>query len=403
MKKLISILVALAMMMTLAITAFAVPNVTGTDGQSAAAAISKTFKVPEGTTFPTASFDFIFTNVAAESNTGAPAIDVDPITYSSTDTKTAEDGVVAITKDTGNFLSGVVFPAAGRYVYTVIEQNNSTKVTGETWTDSQAEYKVTIDVANGENGLYVKNIAVQKTKDDAGNAVTGEGKVNPADPTDGKANGFNFVNTYTKKASVDDPDGGDPEDPVDPDHPEDPTKDDTGLYVEKSVVGELGDKTKDFTFNVLVAKPALVSTTAYKAQIVDIKTNADVGSEITFTPGTAKDVTLKHGQRLVFKDLDYGAKVTVIEAADADYKGALTEAGLESAAANTAVTAYDAELITDTATRGKTVYNQNKQDDGTTPTGILMNNLPYILLAVVAAGGLIAYLMMKRREANAEA
>ena len=81
MKKLISILVAFAMMAMLAVTAaFAADEQPGSDvpagdtQKSADAVIGKYLKVADGVEVPDATFTFTFTPKASDTNAGGPAL-----------------------------------------------------------------------------------------------------------------------------------------------------------------------------------------------------------------------------------------------------------------------------------------------------------------------------------------
>ena len=394
MKKLISILVAFAMMMTLCVSAFAA--VAGTEGSPATGSLTKDFQVADDVTAPNAAFTFNFTQDAADAvKKDVPAI---TISYANGEKgiKTADLGLTNL------------YTSAGRYNYTVAEAEtgwaeDSDANTTETLDYSKATYKMIVDVANKSDGsgVYVKNIAVQKLTNDDGSAVTGEEKVNPSTPTEpGQGNGFKFENVYGKDTKTT-PDGE--EDPK----PSDPDDDDTGdnglLYIEKKVAGDLADHEKQFDFSLTLTKPSVLTNAqkaepTYKYQIIDLETK-QAGAVQTGTYGQALVFQLKHNERLVVTEAIAGSAWEASETVDADYDPAAAAANATVNAANSGATAGKIAKGTNNDLRVTNTYNK----EGTTPTGILMNNLPYILLAVVAAGGLIAYLMMKRREANAEA
>lgn len=384
-KKLLAILLVIAMATMLCVSAFAEPagpNVTGTEESQAAAAITKELKMPVGTNTPAATFSFHFD--------GTPSIADQSVTFTAADTGSDSGDVKTVYKTTGNFVpSAASFGHAGRYEYTVTETANTyTAADTEKMTYSQAEYKVTIDVANGakDGDLYIKNVAVQQIKEDDGTASPTNDKVDPsvpgADDTDGNA--FKFSNIYVKTAEEDDTDTTDPENPKDPN----PENDGTGLYVAKVVSGDMGDKTKAFTFNVKVTAPSLSSKAGYTAEIVDVNESGKVLRTLTFTSGTAKTVELADGQRLIFNDLDIGAAFEVSESAAEGYTAVVSGTGTVAEGVSTGRVAEASDNVTVTNT---------SNDDSTTPTGILMNNLPYIILLLLVVGGLTGYIVSKRR------
>lgn len=430
-KKLTSILVTGAMIAsiggTTAMTSFAAdttPKVT---------AITKTFQMPVGTTTPDVSFTY---NFKAVEGYGSNA-DLTTKTFTKTIAFDEDDGVATgdvktVTKSTdaifGTKDAEVVFPHAGRYAFEATELiGNETGVTYD-----YAKYTLYVAVANlaDGSGTYVKDITAGKqeadTNEDGTPKTDEEGNIiykaidkalgnyefedkdnddvvdqfeedngTPADENDKNdedailaaqtGNGFGYTNTYVKATNVT-PDGKD-EDGEDPDA----TDDNTGLYIQKNVAGDFADKTQEFTFSVTVTAPSLSNKTEYKAVIFDLDEDKTVGDEKTFASGVAQEIKLTDQQRLVFKDLDIGAKYEVTEAAAANY----------TAAVNGEATNAASDTIVDTEAN-QARYVNTYDDEGTTPTGILMQNAPYILVATLAAGGLVIYLA-KRREEEEEA
>ena len=137
------------------------------------------------------------------------------------------------------------------------------------------------------------------------------------------------------------------------------------------------------------------------------------------TKGTAKTVNiggdatfkLADGYKLVIPELPDGAKVNVTENLNTGtdleqlntYKAsfivtdngtaqdAATVGDAGAALAATEVTVNDA----DTGSNAAAFTNTSTYEP--TPTGILMNNLPYIILILVVLGGLTGYVASKRR------
>ena len=101
------------------------------------------------------------------------------------------------------------------------------------------------------------------------------------------------------------------------------------------------------------------------------------------------------GERLVFTDLDVGATVKV---AEENYGDDFIQTAVfnDTGATYNPTTATD-YTVAETASELQ-VTNESKND--TTPTGILIANLPYIVLALVAIGGLVAYVVVRRRNAD---
>ena len=113
----------------------------------------------------------------------------------------------------------------------------------------------------------------------------------------------------------------------------------------------------------------------------------------TLVPGTPATVNLKTNERLVFTDLDVG---TVINVKEADYS-----ADFNASATLNGASAAIADGVDATASEaGNKLYVTNESKNDTTPEGILISNLPYIALALVAIGGLVAYVVVRRRNAD---
>ena len=448
--KFFAVLVALAMMAVLCVSsAFAAVEYKdgivqgGTETEPATGVITKALQMPTGTTTPATTFKFDWKQITDKTTDGientavkennklgkeititagqeAPAADVDGV-------KTVIGIADLVGTNTTNHVDET-FAKAGRYQFEVTETANTnggqnTPADGidadanQTLSYSDEKYLVTIDVAQGENGLYVENIAVQKWNSET---ETWDAKGNPSSQTttDGKQLGsdFKFTNTYVKTQNVDNPDGKDPTGP---------TVDDTGLYIQKKVAPKANneltdaDKAAPFTFTVTVAKPSLSDKQAYNAKIITIKDTTEgktviddtvAAQNVTFTLATAaqaeadttgktvagactKEITLKHNQRLVFTDLDVGATYTVAETEDAGYTAAYVKTAEGTAAASVTGLSTNGTI---TEKDDSVAYTNTSKKDSK-PTGILISNLPYIALALVAIGGLVAYVVVRRK------
>lgn len=138
--------------------------------------IKKVFNLPaEGVTTPAETFTFKF---AAHSKNGneedknIPAINPVTIAYTdadNTDNDTTKDGKQLI-KESADALTGVTFTEAGQYTYTVKETAGSTT----DMTYSQAEYLVSLFVKKVGENYEVTDIQIKQTKNDKGEAGTGE-------------------------------------------------------------------------------------------------------------------------------------------------------------------------------------------------------------------------------------
>ena len=385
--KVLSAVLALVMCMAMGTTAFAA-NSTGTEGTPATATIVKELQIPGGTTTPAATFKF----TATSETTDAPQIEKS-VTYSAADT--AADGKIYKTVD---LFGNAEFKHAGMYVYTV-------KETADTYTDgdkekttySQAEYKLTVVVKNGANGPYVAEIAAQQMKDDKGVEIAAETKVdpNPTDSSNPTSGGVRFANTYVKGGSIVNPepdpgkpDGGDKTDPAD-----------SLMTIAKNVTGDIGDMVTPFEFTVSASNPAIApeADQTVKARIY----NADgtYGDDISI--GANTKVELAHGQKLVFLNLYAGATVSFKETDEIAIEKYTVSAKVKNGDA--AEQSYEKETVTNTGisvtpvSEKKASATVTNHLESTSPTGVIINNLPFIMMIVVAAAGFVAYIAAKRR------
>ena len=360
--------------------AFAKEVQEGTENNPAELWLAKELNIADGVTLGDTDFKFIFTQTGY--NNGAPStnyqVPINPTLTVSSNDKT----------DSKNVLENVKFPAAGVYTYTVSEDQTGDKGAEEYGMDySNAKYTVNVYVKNKENSqeTYVYSVTVNQNKNDQGEDVTSPdtGKVDP-NPTPGDDTGddseFRFVNTYTKKA----------EGTIDPDNPDNKL----ALLISKKVTGQYGDKTRGFTFNVKIKLPDTADkTNIYTGTVEDI--------EYQFSHNNDTEVTLSDGQSLKFEDLPVGTTYDVAEVATIDYQPSaiVTENGIEGT--ETIGTMSKALTITNKKvgeSSNKAAFtNDYNDEDVATPTGIFINNLPFVLMVVVAGSGLALYVVSKRR------
>lgn len=388
-----------------------VPKTTGTETNPATAFITKELQLPSGTDVPSDNFAFTVTpktvdgvdyKAAADGAVAnMPSVTPTNISFTSTDTKTETEDENTATK-TAHYVKSIeifkniTWPHAGVYVYEIKETAGST--TGMTY--SAAAYTATVYVKNGTNGTYASDITVMKTKDDAGADTSAEEqaqKVDPSKPDEtdpSKGGGLKFVNTYVKSIPVT------PVNP-DPDKPKEDDDNDNGLGVNKSVTGDLGDKTKGFDFKVKVTAPTLSSKTSYKAVIAGPGDKRS--EEITFNSGTEQTIQLAHGQELVFTDLDVGAAFEVQET-DSDVATSDTEKNKYTAKTEKVLNGgtatqegTGAAKVSGTVSEKSDLVAVTNTRNSETPTGIVINNLPFILMIAAVLGGFAAYIAVRRR------
>lgn len=418
---------ALAVVMCLgtAVPALAVGGGGGTTVTvtSPEAAITKTLKMPEGTTTPTADFIFQFTKKSLGGDTTSAELDRMPdigtvpvggsageiaIPFTSADTGTTINDTKTIFKQSGNILDGVTFPSAGEYTYTLTEKPDTySAADNENMTYSGAEYLMTFYVKNNSTGTgtFVYAISAVIVTPDPGNPGEPGDKV---DPTPGDGSGtfseLVFTNIYTKNGG-----GTDPTNPAE-----------QALAISKTVTGDFGDKNKSFEYSVLATQPTVVTGTAkYKAYVLEggaVVTSSentaatletdDFGNKyFEITADVTSTVKLKHGQTLVFTDIYVGARYEALEQGNNGYTPSVlvTENGA-TPVANSA--AEGAPLSTNDLNNVKRLIGENKNAaDFTneytatiTPTGVIIDNLPFVMILLLAAGAFAAFILVKARK-----
>ena len=346
-KKIGAFVLAGAMLLSMGTTAFAAgepttPNV----NQNGQVLITKEFEMADGLKTPAAIFKFTATSTTPDA---LPATITD-VTYQAGETGTLKDGKYVISKDTAISFTGD-WKHAGEYVYTVKEtQENMPNVTYDT-----SSYGLHVYVINGTNGLEIEKITAEGAK--------------------GKTDKILFTNTYAKN--------------------------DATLTIEKNTTGTYADKTKKFDFEITFTKSPMSDQTTFTGTI---------GSQppVEYTVGQAKKFQLADGEQLVFSNLPVGTTYVVKELAATDgYTPSVTVVENKTTTV-TDKTAQEAETLDTLKTDGKnnlvgeyenkvTFTNTHK---GVVPTGILMNNLPFILLVAVAIVAFVSLAVIKRRRTS---
>lgn len=371
-KKVLAVVAAGAMTMGMAMPTFAAD-----EGKTTEAWITKTYNTEVG---KAETFSFTATQKTGDGLIGTTA----NVTMPTISFTAAQTG-------TNSKRGQITFPTyteAGKYEYTVTETRtvDPAVVNGdhEKMIMSQAEYTMDVYVTDGENGTEISNIVVNKVKDDAGQTVTGKGKVDIGN-TD--TNDFNFTNTYVQEAGT----GENPKNP-------DPTYPDNGsLKVSKAVVNANGTTTTsdaEFEFTATFAFPTGTDANT----LGGIK--AANGDTVTSVEGGTYTFKLKANENMKFTGVPVGTTITVKESAAKNYKGSAEITINGSKLTPVAETSYNRELTA--VTNQKLGQKQNTVDVTNTyndvpVTGIIMNTLPYVLMIALCGVALIAFVGFKRR------
>lgn len=377
--------------------------------------ITKDLAIPDGVASPAVTFTFKFTklgvedsnmigNVVSGTASDCPTIADVSLAYLAGELSTGGNNYIR--QQTANVLSAITaqsFDHAGVFVYDITELRNPDITEVDNITYSKASYRLKIYVKNvaatAENpkGLEITGVTVNKDVNDAGTDLGNGEKVDPG-PGDDKY-GLKFVNTYANLSA---------------------------LEITKTVTGDYADKTKDFNFNATFKFPGTIAeNTTYKGVVVDNTGNpVSPAQSVTVTvnasgQGTAP-FTLKDGQKLVFDGvtengsakLPVGTTYTVTETGVPGYtpSAVVTENGTAaSIGGNTTQTGTKGANFTPKGAAlvpagsndilvgegaNKTAFT-NKYHDMSV-TGVLIDNLPFIMLIVVAVLGLLFFAVSRR-------
>ena len=394
--KFFAVLVALAMMAMLCVTAAFAEGEAPTATPETAKLV-KYLEVPEGTAVPTVVNVFTFTpNEEASSNvTADELVTANPGTQTVTvnaqsPATAAEDANSVYQADPLKALGTFTHP--GVYAYTVTE-TSSTITDG---TDAQEivpggeTYIVRYVVKNVGGVPTVTDITVQDEQGNKEDPKTTDPTTNDdTTTTDVEYDGFTFKNTYQKTEG-------------------DGTLANAPLKVTKTVTGENAPTDTSFPFTMTLTKALGADDTAPTAQVYDAQGNAK-GNPIAVTYGTPFTFNLMNGETLAFVTLPAGTRYAASETmANADAYSAYAPSVIVNTDEYTAsadlgqtlAAQADGTYLVEENDKDLVAYTNDYDKDIDTPTGILISNLPYIVLALVAIGGLVAYVVVRRRNAD---
>jgi len=439
-----SLVLAMILCLSVAIPALAAdPDpryASGTDADNPAqAAITKIFKIPVNTTTPEADFTFKITPIGI--NGGTDTTDMPQlgnggeitITFAPGEAETFEDddGTRYLVKQSADLLANILPDGLGGsdwdaggpgiYRYEIEEIAGGIAIDNPNkefdWYSS-AKYELEIWVEEDEYGVlfakYIIGYYIQGSEDEyytiEGGTTGANGKL---DPTPGdedeqykpgtpaqigeKYSDIIFTNKYWKTdGDINDKDKK------------------TALEIEKIVVANDPDAAnKPYTFTVKVTAPAVVSNPGpYDAYIVPIDSNyATLGSPISFASGFSETIELKHNEKLVFFDLEVGAIVEVSEKVESNtrvkYERTFSTLGEFSMLPGDTTTS-NWGFPDDSHGDGGTHYTEEGASwntvkftntvTGVAPTGISVDDLPYVILIAVGVLAIAGFIVFKIRK-----
>lgn len=419
-KLMTTVLFAIVLFFSMSMPVFAAgdPVVSPDEDNPAEAAITKKLEMPVNTITPEVTFTFTIDKVDVDEDDSVEALATMPdlgatktLSFNG-EAGTESGGIKTVIQETADLFSGVEWPHAGIYTYHITENQTSTLANSfeHQIGYSKAEYDLVVYVVAkdppNEDELYVYAVSAKRTKTDDNK----DGNDEKVDPTPGGGDKYEysqmiFTNTYLHN------NGG-----------TDPNNDDV-LAISKTVDGQGGNQSKPFDFSVTVTEPAVGSPAGpYKAYIMEGTTNMTTsanggtgytenasapGNYISFASGSAvTEIKLTHGQKLVFVDLPVGTSFEVTETGTPDYtpKCKLTLNGADMGTTN----AVMGNSLSVPASTDTTLYiGEGDSDDnsaaflntykGITPTGLGVDNLPFIVMIIIAAAALTGYVVYKTR------
>ena len=362
---------------------------------SAKVSINKVLNIAEGITTPEATFTFTFTPKTGTSSNGAPYETIDSsngqitdknVSYSGTDVLAT--GQTNIKKDTGDIFREVNYTHAGEYVYTVAEkQNVGWKVIQkngspiDSMTYDNRNYEMHVIVKNKTTGgTYISSVYFKQVSPSV------NGKVKPSES--GTTYKYDlFTNIYRKNAGkITDPNEPNPNKPnvskVDPNA--------KSLVIKKVVSGATADKSKDFTFKLTFTKASTETSQSITGKIGE--------TSKTFVYGQETTITLRHDQSLVFDTIPAGTRYKLVETGSQGYtaSAAYKENGASKNQAGTVSTNFTQDSILIGEKPNDNTITNSLPD--VTPTGLLIDNLPFILMIGLGLAGFVV-LSKKRRQA----
>ncbi|OCN03634.1 hypothetical protein A4S06_05640 [Erysipelotrichaceae bacterium MTC7] len=363
--------------------------------------IVKQVTVAEGVTYPSTVFQFNFTSYAFnnEADSSLPALPSITIEVGNA-TKTQVAGGDVYEASGAIAVDASTFTKAGVYTYELkeasgVNPNGSSLDTLAGMSYDNTTYRVHIYVKNVASGLEIANYTIEK--------VVGETteKVDASEAGKGLvfANAYKTVAGSTGSDIIKDGDRF------------------ASFRLTKEVAGEYADKTRAFNFSVYF-DAALTETTekTYSYYVADKTTHTKIdGSEKTVTidptTGATVEVDLTHNQEVIFFDLPTGTSVHAIEKHVEDYTGSYsftsdssTLSGLTNLVGGQGDDSNNLYIgknssVNQTVFLGETINVADVTNTYKTVnfTGLVMDNLPFIICIIIGGAGLLMILGKRRK------
>lgn len=377
--KLFAILVAMAMVLSLSVvSAFAAE---GDKQNKEGLAIEKVLTMPKGLA-PTGSITInavLNTIDGLAPTAGDTSGVISPVTIDLATTDSTNANFVEKVTDGANdvYYYGTpnllpTYTHGGQYIYTITEDAAAWEEAVEADETKEAtvgggSYQLTVNVnKDGEvQSLYVGTGADKKP---LYTEITTENDEVVAE------NGTAFKNSVTQEKTTD-------------------TYETSQFKASKTVKADsqgVKDNTREFKFTAKVTLPNISGNEEATYTVLKADGSTKATGSISGVGEQTKDFMLADGEKVFFNKVPVGSIVS-IEETDATVGAAENQLYTQNGAK------VDNQTIAIDSNYEAAVENTRKE---TSATGILMSNLPYIVLALVAIGGMVAYVVVRRRNAD---
>ena len=300
---------------------------------------------------PNETFTFVLAPAAAEAENGVKA-GVE-LQNNTTTISIDNDTVVPATgvyQETSTINATGTFDLPGIYHYTLSEVAGTTAHINY----SKAEFDVYVYVSYKEGSSDLEIVSVQPylSKDNDGEEVTNKTKMNPL-----------FINEVAF----------------------------TDLFASKTVTGNLGDRTKQFTFTLSTEVNELYTENAYFYYDIT-RTDGTMEEMVLVNVGDTVSFTLAHNEDICVYGLPVGIDLTIEEA---DYSALDNGNGGYTTTIN-----GEAGRSYTTTTTTDSVDLRFVNDKNVTTTGVFMSYGPYFAIMAVALGAAVLFFATKKRSAS---
>ena len=334
MKKLISMLLALLLVMSLSSAAFA-NSATYTDMSTVTLTINYN-ETNDGSTSPAEDLSFTISNTSVtDAASGVDTASMPTPTLGTVSYAEGDAGDTDMTKTLTITLPR--YTSVGIYTYT-ITQTAGDKAGVSYWA---SDIRLVVTVIQDTNGLL--RVAAVHTEGSEG----------------GKSD--DIINTYSAGS----------------------------LAVTKTVTGNMGDRSKYFAINVTLTGEADKTYAASYTVTGGTKlvNGTDDATTSTISIGTPATFYLKHGETFTISNLPYGVTYTVTEE---DYTAE------ENGGYDTPAITYSDTGTTKTVDSPSETVGITNNKGAIVDTGISLDSLPYILLLVISLTGAVVFIVKRR-------